>query len=674
MKKIDLHIHTVPTISDSAFTFSLDTFKRYVTEAHLDAVAVTNHDVFDGKQFRLIQSALDAVVFPGIEINVQEGHVLIIASASELEDFEAKTHQVARKITKVGDRISIEELKGIFGDLSNYLVIPHSDKAPALTGGTLANLKPYVCAGEVDSAKKFVRATKDDTKLTPVLFSDARMRTDLAALPTRQTFVDCGDVTLNALKACLRDKGKVALSEVDGNELWQVFETGEKISTGLNILIGARSTGKTHTLDRLSETIENVKYIKQFSLVQQDEDAYERAFKGDVERRRSVLVDEYLSGLKAVLDDVMKIDLVANDKAVERYVATLVKSAEEADRRDAFSKTALFDAENFPVGQTKVLQELIASVRQVIENMEFKSIIEKHLDPRSLKRLASELIKLLWARTLENSKRGFVNEVIKDVKQNLRMRTAAVPVEDVDLYGISMDAKRIQRFREIVDFLKRKAVVFQEGIQGFRIEAKREAFAGAGEIKDVSRVKTSFAAAFRKYSDPYEYLRELMSDESLTRSELYKLFVKITYRILNKDGFEVSGGERSEFRLLQEIADAQNYDILLIDEPESSFDNLFLNSNVNQILKDISETMPVVVVTHNSTVGASVGADYVLYTSKELQQGKTVYRIYHGHPTDKQLLSADGKAINTHEVMLNSLEAGVAPYESRRKGYEAIKD
>jgi ABC-type phosphate transport system ATPase subunit len=284
------------------------------------------------------------------------------------------------------------------------------------------------------------------------------------------------------------------------------------------------------------------------------------------------------------------------------------------------------------------------------------------------------LIDLLWARTLENSKMNQVNEVIKDVKHGLKMRTAAVPVEDVDLYKISMDEKRIQRFREIVDFLKREAVVFQESIQGFLVEAKKEPFSGAGEIKEVSGVRTSFAAAFRKYGDPYDYLRELMSDESLTRSELYKLFVKISYRILNKDGFEVSGGERSEFRLLQEIANAQNYDILLIDEPESSLDNIFLNSNVNQILKDISEVMPVVVVTHNSTVGASVGADYVLHTSKELEQGKTVYRIYSGYPTDKQLLSTDGKAISSHEVMLNSLEAGNAPYESRRQSYEAIKN
>jgi len=64
LKKIDLHIHIVPTISDADFTLSLNVFQRYAKEASLDAVAVTNHDVFDGDQFKLIQGSLDAKVSP----------------------------------------------------------------------------------------------------------------------------------------------------------------------------------------------------------------------------------------------------------------------------------------------------------------------------------------------------------------------------------------------------------------------------------------------------------------------------------------------------------------------------------------------------------------------------------------------------------------------------------
>ena len=673
MKKIDLHIHTVPGISDGEFIFCLDAFKRYVSEARLDAVAVTNHNIFDAAQFRTIKETLGITVFPGMEVDLERGHLLIISDGSNLEDFESRASLVSQKITKIGDVISVDEMEKIFGDLRSYLIIPHYDKDQSIAGQTIEKIKPYISAGEVDSTKKFIRAIKDDAKLTPVLFSDVRISNDLADLPTRQTFIDCGDLTLDAIKSCLRDKAKVTLSENDGNKLWQIFPDGQKLSTGLNILLGERSTGKTYTLNKISSTVGNAKYIKQFSLVQQDEDGYEREFKNDVQRKRSNFVDEYLSGLKNVIDSIMSIDLVANNRQIEEYLFTLLKSAEDADRRDAFSKTALFDEVEFSVGQTQTLCELIGSVRQVIENIEYKEIIEKHLVPESLKRLICELIKLLWDKALENKKKKLVNELVKDIKQHLNLRTSAVQVKDVDLYKVSMDIKRVERFTEIINFLKREAVVFEESIQGFRVEAKKEPFAGPGEIKEVSHVKTAFSDAFKKYEDPYKYLRALLSNESLTRSELYKLFVKIGYRILNKDGFEVSGGERSEFRLIQEIMDAQNYDVLLIDEPESSFDNLFLKSDVNQILKEISESMPVVVVTHNSTVGASVGANYLLFANKDQQDGKVVYRIFSGYPTDKNLFSVDGKSISSHGIVMDSLEAGIDAYDSRRQGYEAIK-
>ncbi len=674
MRKIDLHIHTVSTISDRPFAFSLDSLKRYVSDARLDAVAITNHDVFDPVQFRNIQQALDIPVFPGIEINVEKGHVLVIARPTEVDDFAIKTNVVSQRITKTGDSIAVEELTQIFGNLHNYLVIPHYEKGPPIAGVTLEKLKPFVCAGEVDSAKKFLRILKDSAKLTPVLFSDSRMMEGMVHLPTRQTFIDCGELTLDALKTCLQDKAKVALSERDGNNLWQVFDSGQMLSTGLNVLIGPRSTGKTHMLDEISSSIKGCKYIRQFSLVQQDEAVYDREFKSSIERRRSALVDQYLAGLKRVIDDITKVDLNANEHETASYLETLFKSADDADRRDAFSKARLFDEVEFPVSNAKTLQSLIESVRQVIENIEYRSIIEKHVDLAALKRMALELIKLLWGNLLDAEKKRFVNSLVKEIKQSLKIRTAAVQVQDVDLYSVAMDKRRIERFSEIIGFLKSEQIIFQEPVQGFHVVAKKLPFAGAGEIKTASGTKFAFGDAFRTYHNPYNYVRELMQIEGLPSGDYYKLFVKVDYRILNKDGHEVSGGERSEFRLLQEIADAQNYDLLLIDEPESSFDNIFLKSEVNQILKSLSESMPVVVVTHNNTIGASIDTDYLLYTNKDLVNGKPVYRVFSGYPTDKTLTCVDGSTIKSHETLMNSLEAGADTYEKRRKTYEAVKD
>ncbi len=42
------------------------------------------------------------------------------------------------------------------------------------------------------------------------------------------------------------------------------------LSTGLNVIIGGRSSGKSYTLNRLNEQYENVKYIRQFQLLEVD--------------------------------------------------------------------------------------------------------------------------------------------------------------------------------------------------------------------------------------------------------------------------------------------------------------------------------------------------------------------------------------------------------------------
>jgi hypothetical protein len=674
LKKIDLHIHTVTTISDAHFTFSLAKLSEYVSSAELDAIAITNHDMFDLGQFHQIVEELDCVVFPGIEINLDKGHLLVISENENLDEFQIKTQAVSEKIKAVGDSLTVDELVHIFGDLNNYLLIPHYAKKPAIMGDTLERIEAFISAGEVDSPKKFIRMVKSEVEITPVIFSDVRIKEGMRKFPPRQTYIDCGDLSLKSLKSSLRDRNKVALSKSEGNSLFQVFEDGQKLSTGLNIVLGARSSGKTVTLTQISDDCENTKYIRQFSLVQGDDANYEKQFNADVARKKSIFTDEHLSPFKAVLDDVLNIDLGVNSRKVEDYLVTLLKTAEEAEKHDAFSKMALFNETKFAVGADKALSDLVGSVRQLIENIEYREVIDKHVDVESLKALACELIELLWTKAYERKKRGLVNDVVRDVKSKLQLRTSATQVNDVDIYKVMLEHKKVSKFTQIAQLLQFEKVIFEENIQGFKVVCKQRAFGGAREIKNVSGQKVGFSDAYQEYAFPYNYLVKLKENEGLTPSEFYKYFACIEYEILNKDGFKVSGGERSEFRLLQEIKDAQNFDYLLIDEPESSFDNLFLKGEVNQMLKEISKTMPVVVVTHNSTVGASINADYIVYTSKELDEEGIVYRRYSGHPSDDELCSVDGKKINNFQVTMNSLEAGEDAYVERRGGYESIKN
>ena len=57
----------------------MDTLQRYVQQCELDAIAVTNHNVFDATQFRHIKDEIPTVVFPGVEISIGNGHLLLIS-------------------------------------------------------------------------------------------------------------------------------------------------------------------------------------------------------------------------------------------------------------------------------------------------------------------------------------------------------------------------------------------------------------------------------------------------------------------------------------------------------------------------------------------------------------------------------------------------------------------
>lgn len=237
-----------------------------------------------------------------------------------------------------------------------------------------------------------------------------------------------------------------------------------------------------------------------------------------------------------------------------------------------------------------------------------------------------------------------------------------------------MNRNKVNKFEELIGLVRQEKEIVRKSLQGFEVVARTVKFAGTLDLKKSLREKSSLSEVFNHYNQPYRYLRKLQEIDALDKASLYLAFVKIEYKILNKDGKELSGGERSEYNLLQQIEDAKKFEILLIDEPESSFDNLFLKNNVNELIKNISQTMPVVLSTHNNTVGASIDPNYLLYTKKENVGGEANYRIYSGSPASKKLRTPDGEEINTLDVTLDCLEAGPESYAERKRTYENLAD
>ena len=375
MKKIDLHIHTVSSDLDAAFDFSLDRLLSYIFEARLDCIAITNHNLFRKKQFNEITEAVDIPCYAGIEIDIENAQILLYSDGIDVDDFETRCEKVESHFEKHSRALTFDELKEIFGDLSNYLIIPHYDKKPSIRTETLEKFGGTITAGEVSSPKKFVYCIKDDDKLVPVYFSDCRISEQLHKTPTRQTFIDCGQVTSGALRNCLADKTKVALSPEDGNSLFQAFDDGQMLSTGLNVVLGERSSGKSHTLRRLVAAFDHVKFIEQFSIVSRNDEEDKRKFNEHLSRGNSLHSRDYLTSLNGVVDDMLDVDILVDERKVDEYLETLFKFANDVDKRDSFSSAVLFQEQLFDELEQKGLDDLISSTKNLIRNEEFSDVM-----------------------------------------------------------------------------------------------------------------------------------------------------------------------------------------------------------------------------------------------------------------------------------------------------------
>ena len=679
MKRCDLHIHTVPSVSDRAFTYDKDILLDYVAKTGLDVIAITNHNLFDLTQFQEIkQSIPNTVVLPGIEVDLENGHILVITNNDSKTLFEFNTicENVKNLIKTKDDDISYDRFIQIFGNLSNYLLIPHYDKEPKLHKDVIEKLGRNIIAGEVSSVKKFIYMKKEETELTPVFFSDFRTEKGVTPdkYPVSHTFLDIDQVNVNTLKLCLMDKTKVSLTSEKGIELFQIFPNGQMLSTGLNIMFGKRSTGKTYTLDAIANRFEGkAKYIKQFELLNTGKNDSDQ-FEYDLKVRQENSAEDFLREFGIIVTDMLKTCSADEDEMkLHKYLEAVMSSAQQSDVNDVFSKSKLFNESDYKEQSHDDIKKLITATLTLLESQLYKQIINKHLPETSLKALLKELIEQFWEEKVQRQYFKEVNNMIKTVKESLQLKSAAPRIPDIDLYQYFINKKKREVFAQVALAVKKKRTISTEKAGHFTISVSARPFANATDLKTIGLRQVSLTNAFAKYGNPIQYLDELKA-AGVESDRIYKLFAAIDYRILNSSGLPVSGGERSEFNFLQKIKDAILCDILIIDEPESSFDNIFLKNEVNKFIKEMAESMPVIISTHNNTIGGSIKPDYILYTEKKMKADGPHFNIYSGYTTAQFLKDVNGNRIENYEITLNSLEAGEQAYSERKDIYETLKN
>lgn len=682
MIKCDFHLHTIPTKRDSYFDFTSERFKEYIEESKLNCIAITNHNIFDRNQFDiLVNDNPNTSIYPGIEINVHTGHIIVIANPSVINDFEVK----AMKYNYLNDDLeSFANAKNILDDFSSedYIIIPHYDKKDQLSKHELKKYGDSIFVGEVSNAAKFYRMKNDHSELlTPWLSSDYRVVEDKYINTNNCTFIDAA----TAKYKNIRDALKLRRVYLDYDKLDLITDNDLLFSyhPNLNVLIGGRSSGKTHLLTKIYDKnqIKNVKYVEQFSLlepVNMSEEDKQKKFEKKLKSDFAYQVDSHKSTFSELVDSIIQIDLDEIDREFTSYCESIIKFAQDSFAHNTFAKHPIFSASKLEPKKTNHLEQLVKSASNILFDKVYSAIVDKYDFRLGLIEYLKDLCFQMSNLKKENDILLYTNDTITEIIKDFSKKANIVPIKEYSILSHFESVSKVQKFENIcTHYVKEKAIFSRKIGNKFEAVATKRIPKSADDLRALnSNIQGIYKEGVTLLAEAkyYEFLQWCKKHEKIQNFDIHKLFIAIRFELLNEYKLPVSGGERAEYNLLKELSDAEESDLLLIDEPESSFDNIFLNKFFNEEIRRLSKKMPVIVATHNSTIGASLSPNFYIYTERLIVDREPIFNIFYGLAGSEYFKKSDKTTMKSYDLIMDRLEAGEDEYKKRGKYYEKFND
>lgn len=685
MKKIDLHIHTVATESDSKeFKFDFSVLKQYVEDAGLSAIAITNHNYFDVEQYDSIAQELDIAVFPGVEINVSTPgsycHVLVIADSQEASSFAKCVDEIAQRIDGATGHIRWGDVLSLMPQLNKYLVIPHYKKSKRIDSLTLEEIRSssHVDALEVSNAKQWL-SESPHAQESIVIFSDCRPGykmphhdQDDVQYAYGFTYIECDQMTIPAIKLAFANPKNVSVFQE--NHEFEILPEVLPVSRRINVIIGRRSSGKTYTLSRILDGYEqdDYLYIEQFEITNK---AKKDEFEKLVNEEDSSYFEQYFRLLQHAIYSYWNTDYLTLETDVGNFCTELVVYANSPI--DESSKRPIYKSRNYTFEQEEAQAKRDAAIRSAITTIsidkERKDLIEKYIDINQLAKLGAEIRLCMRQDLYDTLLKDRCNATLRKIKEQLAKTSARKPLPEKDaLRDYFKYCYREKRLASVIDVMSLDKTLKSEDDLKYlktRVRQSRNNVTDARNCLGTALAKgEDVKALFAKGTNGKKKLQVIRSFTEETVNLICKILFKIESSIVlnDKSGIKLSGGQRAEYLLLHKIAEAKGKALVLIDEPESSFDNPFLNKEVADLLHEISNTATVFLVTHNNTLGVSIHPDTVIYTEHSKENG---YRVYSGSMTSDNLVDVSGNKVSRTQILIDSMEAGQPPYDDRRQYY-----
>ncbi|MEG1313823.1 MAG: hypothetical protein RSD40_05865, partial [Bacilli bacterium] len=379
----------------------------------------------------------------------------------------------------------------------------------------------------------------------------------------------------------------------------------------------------------------------------------------------SNIAETFLFPLKKLINEILTIDIDKTNTELKDYIEILYNHANTSIDSDHVARLPLFNASTYNYSSNIELQDLIFAVNKIIDTKIYKETIEKYIpNLTNLKNLYIDLVSKWEKEKKEEKAKKVVDDMITVLKGALSPKSKVTATKDIDLVKIYKEKKIIKKFDNLINSLKMEMELpnLKQSFKGYNILVSKGVFNSASEIiGSFTLPKVGIKDDFDKYyeSEPSRYLQGIY-EKGIPEPMLHRLLIKMPIEATDSTNTPVSGGQKAEIILLKKIENAKKYDILLIDEPESSFDNEFIMNKTT-----------VFISTHNNTLGVSIKSDKIIYTAKT---GKNEYDIFTGTNQSSKLSSVSGKELKSYETILGTMEAGSIAYKGSKEIYENLGD
>ena len=709
--KLDIHVHTKKIKSGDAATRHIekDRFIDILKDTDVKILAITNHNHFDLEQYEEFRDGVSTTcqIWPGIELDIFENgkraHLIVICNPKNHIQFDKNIKEILAETNPDTFTISLKEVVEKFDSLDCIYIAHYFVKKPNLGDEELQILTDlvsnpkrilkeatnsisagiYISHGHNSIYGSDVHNWDDYIEISKTL---PELRLPVESFEQFCLLIEKDEATINTILD-KKTKENIEISPFSAAEIIRL-----DIYNDINILFGSKGTGKTEILEFLSKFY-NAKGHKTSVYKSNDShlndvfDIRGNHFNCEISDFEIDDCEEDISFLKEVTEE----EITSINKYFVHY------SVEETNKISQKLKIKNIIQEDETQTQrtlndiTDVLNDFKSFRDYTTENEELNKYVEDSLI-NELVEVLEKIISKLKIETenkiIENKSIQLLNGIVSIFITEISKKTGQPPKPTKTGFAeYSRNRIKIERVaKKILESIKIEIEPIEEYAGSLGEKGELNCFTNIviqdGSISDsnfspVKNVKKTpqkqFVNAINSIhrhihsSELFTKISELNEIEGIeTINSLNDLLLKYRHFTLNGQIYNPSNGESSMILLHKELV--EDKDIYLIDEPEKSLGNDYINDVIVPLLKEKALLgKKVIIATHD----ANIAVRTLPYNSIYRLHDQGQYFTMTGNPFSNSLkcIYKSRPELDWKEISMKTLEGGKEAFGERGKIY-----